>query len=109
MFHTESAKEAEEEPEKEQEEVHKHEHPGEEHTELQLQGQLITKYAENAKPEKPETEPNNFSETIEALPTETKTEGHKKSQKNIAENSEYEEPHRDFVGDEDKSTGKGMV
>lgn len=71
MFHTESAKEAEEEPEKEQEEVHKHEHPGEEHTELQLQGQLITKYAETAKPEKPETEPNNFSETIEALPTET--------------------------------------
>lgn len=109
MFHTESAKEAEEEPEKEQEEVQKHEHPGEEHTELQLQGQLITKYAENAKPEKPETEPNNFSETIEALPTETKTEGHKKSQKNIAANSEYEEPHRDFVGDEDKSTGKGMV
>lgn len=102
----ESAKEAEEEPEKEQEEVHKHEHPGEEHTELQLQGQLITKYAETAKPEKPETEPNNFSETIEALPTETKTEGHKKSQKNIAANSEYEEPHRDFVGDEDKSTGK---
>ena len=100
MFHTESAKEAEEEPEKEQEEVHKHEHPGEEHTELQLQGQLIAKYAETAKPEKPETEPNNFSETIEALPTETKTEGHKKSQKNIA---------ADFVGDEDKSTGKGMV
>ncbi|XP_027049655.1 G-protein coupled receptor GRL101-like [Pocillopora damicornis] len=102
----ESAKEAEEEPEKEQEEVHKHEHPGEEHTELQFQQQLITKYAETAKPEKPETEPNNFSETIEALPTETKTEGHKKSQKNIAANSEYEEPHTDFVGDEDKSTGK---
>ena len=109
MFHTESAKEAEEEPEKEQEEVHKHEHPGEEHTELQFQQQLITKYAETTKPEKPETEPNNFSETIEALPTKTKTEGHKKSQKNIAANSEYEEPHTDFVGDEDKSTGKGVV
>ena len=107
MFHTESAKEAEEEPEKEQEEVHKHDHPGEEHTELQLQEQL--RYAETARPEKPETEPNNFSETIEALPTETKTEGHKKSQKNIAANSEYEEPHTDFVGDEDKSTGKGVV
>lgn len=46
MFHTESAKEAEEEPGKEQEVVHKHEHPGEEHTELQLQEQL--KYAETA-------------------------------------------------------------
>lgn len=40
---------------------------------------------------------------------EIKIEGYKKLQKNIVVNFEYEELYIDFVGDEDKFIGKGVV
>ncbi|PFX12567.1 G-protein coupled receptor GRL101 [Stylophora pistillata] len=104
-------KEAQEEPEKEQQEVHKHDHSCVEHTGLQdtCKGQLNTKRKEPAKPGQPDTEPTDSTDKITPQSKKTDTEDHRQSQKDVAANSEYEEPHIDLKGYEDQSSDEVQI
>ena len=100
MFHTGPNKEAVEEPEKEQGEVPKHEDPRVEHTEPQDKEPQDIKRKEPPKPGQPETEPFESNEQMTAQPKKTRTEDHTKSQNDAAANSQYEQQHADFSGEE---------
>ncbi|XP_022784718.1 G-protein coupled receptor GRL101-like [Stylophora pistillata] len=104
-------KEAEEDTEKEQEEVHKHDHSCVEHTGPRdtCKGQLNTIHREPAKPGQPETEPTDSTDKITAQSKKTDTEDHRQSQRDVAANSEYEEPHIDLKGDEDQSSDEVQI
>ncbi|XP_022810539.1 G-protein coupled receptor GRL101-like [Stylophora pistillata] len=98
-------KEALEEPEKEQAEVPKHEDPRVEHTEPQDKEPQDIKRKKPPKPGQPETEPFESNEQITAQPKKTRTEDHTKSQNDAAANSQYEQQHADFSGEEEQNQG----